>query len=246
MKTYGLVGYPLTQSFSQKYFTQRFENEKIDAQYLNFSIESIGEFPEILDDNESLEGLNVTIPYKEKVIPFINELDSIAQKVGAVNLIKIGERKSKPYLIGSNSDVYGFKQSLKPFLKPHHTNALILGTGGASKAVRYVLKELGISYKLVSRKPKTDWLTYSDITPQLLKDSPLIINTTPLGMFPNIDGCPTLPFEAINGNHLVFDMVYNPLQTILLKKSADAGANTLNGYQMLILQAEKSWEYWSK
>ncbi|MFA6404209.1 MAG: shikimate dehydrogenase [Salinivirgaceae bacterium] len=246
MKTYGLVGYPLTQSFSQKYFTQRFEKEKIDAQYLNFSIESIGEFPEILDDNESLVGLNVTIPYKEKVIPFINELDSIAQKVGAVNLIKIEDRKNKPYLIGSNSDVYGFEQSLKPFLKSHHTNALVLGTGGASKAVRYVLKELGISFKMVSRKPKTDWLTYTEITPQLLKDSPLIINTTPLGMFPNIEGCPTLPFEAINGNHLVFDMIYNPMQTVLLKKASDAGATAINGYQMLILQAEKSWEFWNK
>jgi shikimate dehydrogenase len=246
MKTYGLVGYPLTQSFSQKYFTQKFEKEKIEAQYLNFSIESIGEFPEILDDNEGLEGLNVTIPYKEKVISFINDLDPIAQKVGAVNLVKIEERKNKPYLIGSNSDVYGFEKSLRPFLKPHHTNALILGTGGASKAVRYLLKELGITYIMVSRKPKNDWLTYTDITPQLIKEYPVIINTTPLGMFPNVDGCPTLPFEAINETHLVYDLIYNPPQTVLLNKASKMGATTVNGYEMLVLQAEKSWEYWNK
>ncbi len=245
MKTYGLVGFPLTQSFSQKFFTQKFEKENIDARYLNFEIESIGEFPEIIEDHHDIVGLNVTIPYKEKIISFIQELDPVALEVGAINLVKIIEKKNKPYLIGSNSDVFGFKQSLDKIIKNHHTHALILGTGGASKAVRYVLKEMGIDYKLVSRKPKTSWLTYQDLTPEIIAHTPLIINTTPLGMFPNVEGFPNIPFKGLNDKHLVYDLIYNPDETLLMQKAKLTGAAVKNGHEMLVLQAEKSWEFWN-
>ncbi|HAZ01791.1 MAG: shikimate dehydrogenase [Bacteroidetes bacterium GWA2_40_14] len=245
MKVFGLVGYPLTQSFSQKYFTEKFEKEKINARYLNFEIESIGEFPEIIEDTEGIVGLNVTIPYKEKIISFIQELDLVAREAGAVNLIKVLEKRNKPYLVGSNSDVYGFQQSISPMLKPHHTHALILGTGGASKAVRYVFKELGIDFKMVSRKPRTGWLTYSDLTPEIISKAPLIINTTPLGMFPNVEGFPNIPFEGMDDRHLIYDLIYNPSETVLMQKAKAAGATVMNGHNMLILQAEKSWEFWN-
>ncbi|HAM97653.1 MAG TPA: shikimate dehydrogenase [Marinilabiliales bacterium] len=245
MKVFGLVGYPLTQSFSQKYFTEKFEKEKINARYLNFEIESIGEFPEIIEDTEGIVGLNVTIPYKEKIISFIQELDLVAREAGAVNLIKVLEKRNKPYLVGSNSDVYGFQQSINPMLKPHHTHALILGTGGASKAVRYVFKELGIDFKMVSRKPRTGWLTYSDLTPEIISKAPLIINTTPLGMFPNVEGFPNIPFEGMDDRHLIYDLIYNPSETVLMQKAKAAGATVMNGHNMLILQAEKSWEFWN-
>lgn len=245
MKTYGLVGYPLTQSFSQKFFTEKFEKEHIEAQYLNFSIESIGEFPEIFHTHKNIIGLNVTIPYKEKVIPFVNELDEVADKVGAINVIKVTEWKGKPFLYGFNSDVYGFQQTLKPNLKANHTKALILGTGGASKAVRYVLKTLGIDYKLVSRKAKTGWLTYADLTPEVISNFQLIINTTPLGMYPHTEGFPNIPFAAMGTNHLIYDLIYNPAETVFMQKAKQNGAIAINGYDMLVLQAEKSWIYWN-
>jgi len=244
METFGLVGFPLTQSFSQKYFSQKFEKEGRSAQYKNFEIDSIGEFPEIFDDS-TIKGLNVTIPYKERVMPFVDELDPIAEKVGAVNVIKVSDKNGKLYLKGYNSDVFGFEESIKKYLKPNHTHALILGSGGASKAVRYVLKELGICFSIVSRRLKTDWLTYDLLTPELVKANQLIINTTPLGMFPNVEGFPNIPYQAITANHFVFDLIYNPEQTLFMKKCMDNGAVAVNGYEMLVKQAEKAWEIWN-
>ncbi|MGE4289676.1 MAG: shikimate dehydrogenase [Salinivirgaceae bacterium] len=244
MDIYGLVGYPLTQSFSQKYFTQKFVNENIQAQYLNFSIESIDEFPEIIE-NQIIKGLNVTIPYKEKVLPFIHHLDETAQKVGAVNVVKITYQKNKARLIGYNSDVYGFELSLKKYLKPNHTRALVLGTGGAAKAVVYVLKKLGIDFKTVSRKAGRGDFVYQKLTHNNIADAPLLINTTPLGMFPLINTFPELPYEAVSSAHLAFDLIYNPEETQFMKKCAQQGAVAVNGYEMLVNQAEKAWEIWN-
>ncbi len=244
MDIYGLVGYPLTQSFSQKYFTQKFTSENIQAQYLNFSIESIGEFPEIFED-QIIKGLNITIPYKEKVLPFIHHLDETAQKVGAVNVVKIIYQKNKARLSGYNSDVYGFELSLKKYLKPHHTQALVLGTGGAAKAVIYVLKKLGINFKSVSRNARKGDFVYHELTRKHIADAPLLINTTPLGMFPVIHTFPELPYEAVSSEHLAFDLIYNPEETQFMKKCARQGAVAVNGYEMLVNQAEKAWEIWN-
>lgn len=244
MDIYGLVGYPLTQSFSQKYFTQKFVNENIQAKYLNFSIESIDEFPEIIE-NQIIKGLNVTIPYKEKVLPFIHHLDETAQKVGAVNVVKITYQKNKARLIGYNSDVYGFELSLKKYLKPNHTRALVLGTGGAAKAVVYVLKKLGIDFKSVSRNATKGDFVYHELTNKHIVDAPLLINTTPLGMFPLINTFPEIPYEAVSSEHLAFDLIYNPEETQFMKKCAQQGAVAVNGYEMLVNQAEKAWEIWN-
>jgi shikimate dehydrogenase len=244
MDTYGLVGFPLSQSFSQSFFEQKFKNEKIDAQYLNFSLESIGEFPEIIEDF-SIKGLNVTIPYKEKVMPFIHELDDEAKRIGAVNVIKFVKHQGKTLLKGFNSDVYGFEVSLSKYLNSGHTQALILGSGGASKAVRFVLKKLGINFTMVSRKAQKDWLSYSDVSPEIIQRNTLIINTTPLGMYPDIDVCPDLPYELMTAQHLVYDLIYNPEETLFMKKSRQFGAQAVNGSEMLIKQAEKSWEIWN-
>lgn len=246
MKKYGLVGFPLGQSFSQKYFAQKFEENHIDAEYQNFELESIGEFPEIIKDAADLKGLNVTIPYKEKVIPFLDELDAEAEKVGAVNTIVVYEKYGKQCLKGYNTDVFGFEESLSPHLKPHHTKALILGTGGASKAVKFVLKKLGIAFKMVSRQSKNGNFTYSDLTNQIVHDYKLVINTTPLGMYPNTDGCPVLPYEAITPDHLFYDLIYNPIETCFLRNAKKQGAVIVNGEEMLLKQAEKSWKIWGK
>jgi shikimate dehydrogenase len=247
MKTFGLIGYPLTQSFSQKYFTKKFEQEGIDAQYINFSIESIDLFNENVISAPGLIGLNVTIPYKEKVIPFLNELDITAAKVGAVNVAKVSSVNNQLFLKGFNSDVVGFEKSLKPLLKPYHKNALIIGTGGASKAVKYVLDLLGIEGKFVSRNPvESNFLSYQDLTPKIIKAHTLIINTTPLGMFPKIDDFPDIPYQAIGNDHLCYDLIYNPEETLFLQKSKMNGATVKNGLEMLILQAERSWEIWNE
>lgn len=245
MKKYGLIGFPLGQSFSQKHFTNKFNKENIDAKYLNFELESIGEFPEIIEDNEDIKGLNVTIPYKEKVMPFVNELDKEAEEVGAINTIRVHEKDGKKCLTGYNTDVYGFEQSIKPFLKSHHTQALILGTGGASKAVKFVLNKLGIYFKMVSRDKKTNCFTYADITDEVILEYKLVINSTPLGMFPNIEDSPMLPYNSVTTQHLFYDLIYNPSETKFLAKAKANGATTINGQEMLIKQAEKAWEIWN-
>ncbi|MFH4968013.1 shikimate dehydrogenase [Gaetbulibacter sp. M240] len=244
MKKLGLLGRHISYSFSRSYFNGKFEKENLSGfSYKNFDIDSITMFPDILKNNPELIGMNVTIPYKEVVIPYLDKLDQKAREIGAVNTIKISKDKT---LTGYNTDCYGFKNSLKPALKHHHKNALILGTGGASKAISFSLKELGIAYSYVSRKLKSDVkFTYSMLTDSIIQEHQIIINCTPLGTFPNIDNCPEIPYEALGSKHILFDLVYNPEETKFLKQGKAQGATTINGLNMLKLQAEKAWEIWN-
>ena len=246
MKIYGLIGYPLTHSFSQPYFNEKFKREKINAEYLNFAISNIDEFPELVQQNPMLSGLNVTIPYKEQIFSFLDDVDVEAEKIKAVNVIKIIEKSPKKlYLKGYNSDVTGFLNSLTPLLHARHTKALILGTGGASKAIAHGLTKLGIPFIFVSRNPKTPMqISYDKINPSIISDYKLIINTTPLGMHPNVNQFPALPYEAMSKQHLAYDLIYNPEQTLFLKNAAKFGAKTKNGLEMLYLQAEEAWRIW--
>ncbi|OJJ20936.1 shikimate dehydrogenase [marine bacterium AO1-C] len=246
MRQFGLIGYPLSHSFSKKYFTEKFERENIaQASYELYPLSSIDAFPALLEDQPHLVGINVTIPYKQAVIPFLDGLDDSAQKVGAVNVIKIEQGKK----IGFNSDYYGFKQSLlnSQFPISENIQALVLGSGGASKAIMAALKDLSIGYKVVSRNPKGEnQVAYQSITTEFIADYRLIVNTTPLGMYPHAEACPDLPYEAMNESYLLFDLVYNPAETLFMKKGADQGAQTINGLEMLHLQAEKAWEIWNR
>lgn len=246
MDKYGLLGYPLKHSFSKDFFNQKFADENIDAIYVNFEIPSISLFQDIITENADLKGLNVTIPYKEKVISFLDEISEEARAIGAVNVIKVSHKRGMPYLIGYNSDVIGFSKSIEPLLESHHKKALILGTGGASKAVNYGLKKLGLETKLVSRREQENMLTYEQITPDILNEYNVIVNCTPVGMYPHTDECPNLPYEAIGPNHLLYDLIYNPDETMFLKKGHEQGAITKNGLEMLILQAYAGWEIWNK
>ena len=242
MKQYGLIGYPLSHSFSKGYFAEKFAKENIvDCKYDVFPLEKIEDFVELCNDKKNLIGLNVTIPYKEKIIPFLDELDETAANIGAVNTIKFSNGKE----IGYNSDAYGFEMSLKPLLKQHHTKALILGTGGASKAVEYVLRKLGISFQYVSRNKNEKAISYEELNEAIIQHSKLIINTTPIGMYPNIDTAPDIPYNVLTEKHLLYDLVYNPEETLFLKKGKEKGAQTKNGLEMLYLQAERSWEIWN-
>lgn len=250
MNTYGLIGYPLGHSFSRKFFTEKFEKEGIDAQYLNFEIPSIEEFPNIIKNTPTLKGLNVTIPYKQQVMQYLDELSEEAKEIGAVNVVKASPRAgrfSPPHLKGYNSDVIGFVESIKPLLKPHHKKALILGTGGASKAIRYGLeKKLGMEVLFVSRTAREGVITYEEVTSEVLREYEVIVNCSPVGMFPHVDECPALPYEAMNENHLLYDLVYNPLETLFMKKGAERGATVKNGLEMLHLQAIASWKFWTE
>ena len=249
MTTYGLIGYPLGHSFSRQFFTEKFAKEGIDAQYLNFEIPSIEEFPNIIKNNPELRGLNVTIPYKQQVTQYLDDISEEAKAIGAVNVVKVNRQQTTDngQLIGYNSDVIGFVESIKPFLKPHHKKALILGTGGASKAIHYGLKEkLGIETLFVSRSAREGMITYEEVTTEVLKEYEVIVNCSPVGMFPHVDECPALPYEAINENHLLYDLVYNPLETLFMKKGAAQGATVKNGLEMLHLQAIASWEFWTQ
>jgi shikimate dehydrogenase len=243
MRRYGLIGYPLTHSFSQRYFTEKFEREGIqDCSYSNFSLATIDELPGVLSDSE-LCGLNVTIPYKEKVIAYLDEQSPVVAAIGACNCIRIeGGRRT-----GYNTDVVGFEQSLVKKLGGHHEQALILGTGGAAKAVEYVLRKLGIHYRLVTRNPRPDTgdMGYEQVTPEMLDTYTLIVNTTPLGMHPRTEECPPLPYEAMGPGHYLFDLIYNPARTLFLQKGGERGAVVENGYEMLLLQAEESWRLWN-
>lgn len=246
MKQLGLIGYPLTHSFSKKYFTEKFEQLQLkEYHYELFSIENIEMFPDLIAQNPALIGLNVTIPYKEKVIPYLDEIELSAKAIGAVNTIRIEDQK----LIGFNTDVFGFEQSLLEAIevsKLRNINkALILGSGGAAKAVSFVLRKLNISPLIVSRNPSKGDLTYHDISGKVVKENQLIINTTPLGMSPNISSAPDIPFELLNSRHLLFDLVYNPKKTLFLKKGEAQGAWIKNGLQMLYKQAEKAWQIWN-
>ena len=218
MDKYGLIGYPLGHSFSIGYFNERFENENIDAKYINFEIPSIDDLPEVLASNPQLKGLNVTIPYKEKVIPFLDSVSPEARAIGAVNVIRVTHKGNKVILRGFNSDVIGFTKSIEPMLEKCHKKALILGTGGASKAVNYGLKSLGLETVFVSRYERPDTIQYESITPDVVKEYNVIVNCTPLGMYPHSDECPKLPYEALDSHNILYDLIYNPDQTLFMKK----------------------------
>ena len=245
-KLYGLLGYPLVHSFSQNYFNQKFESENIDAEYINFEIPDVGMLMEVVAENENLNGLNVTIPYKEQVIPFLDEIDPAASEVGAVNVIKFIRGKDGLRLKGYNSDIIGFTDSIKSLLKPHHQSALVLGTGGAAKAVSYSLRKLGLEVQLVSRRKSANTLVYEERTKNDLKTHKVIVNTTPLGMYPNVDICPDIPYRYLTPQHLCYDLIYNPDETLFLKNSRQAGAQVKNGLEMLLLQAFASYSIWNQ
>ena len=246
MDKYGLIGYPLTHSFSINYFNEKFQNEKIDAVYENYEIPTIEELPEILDTNPELRGLNVTIPYKEKVISYLDSLSPEADEIGAVNVIKVEHKNKKIVLKGYNSDCIGFTRSIEPLLEPFNKKALILGTGGASKAIDFGLKSLKLETLKVSRSGKDGAIKYSDITPELIKEYNVIVNCTPVGMFPHSDECPDLPYEAMDNHTLLYDLIYNPDETMFMSKGKAQGATVKNGLEMLLLQAFVSWEIWNK
>ncbi|GAB3432855.1 shikimate dehydrogenase family protein [Niabella aquatica] len=241
MDLYGLIGMPLAQSFSKKYFTEKFEKEHIsNALYELFPLDNISLLTQLLASNPQLKGLNVTIPYKEQVLPFLHALSDEAREMAAVNCIKI----NKGQLKGFNTDAPAFKESLLPLLRPHHKKALILGTGGAARAVLYVLKGLGIEYAFVSRK-KGAGFTYEELDRSVIEEYPLIINSTPLGSFPKVDTGPAIPYEYLGAQNYLYDLVYNPSRTLFLQKGAERGATVKNGYEMLVGQAELSWQIWN-
>ncbi len=243
-KLYGLVGKNIHYSFSKNYFTQKFKALKLnESSYINFDIAKIADFSNIIENTEHLKGLNVTIPYKQSVIPYLDSLSKKAIKIGAVNTIAISKNKK---LKGYNTDWYGFYHSLKPLLKQHHTKALILGTGGASKAIEFALKKLNIDYYFVSRTQQEGVFTYTDLNQEILTKYTIIINTTPLGTFPNIEEKPNLPYNFITNQHIAYDLIYNPEKTKFLQLAEQQGATIKNGYEMLILQAEKAYKIWSK
>lgn len=243
MKTYGLIGFPLSHSFSEKYFTDKFINEEIDdCIYKLFPLENIEDVRLLFEIEKNIKGLNVTIPYKESIIEYLDNLDPVAQKIGAVNCIVVDEIQR----IGYNTDHAGFRDALKPLLKPQHTQALVLGTGGASKAVIYTLRELGVAYTWVSRNPDHKRIGYADITAEIMNTHTLIINCTPLGMYPDVEAAPDIPYQLITPEHLLFDLIYNPADTQFMQKGKAQGATVSNGYEMLRLQAEYAWEIWNK
>lgn len=244
MDKYGLIGYPLGHSFSKSYFNEKFENEKIDAEYINFEIPTLDSLPEILASNPELKGLNVTIPYKEKVISYLDSISPEARAIGAVNVIRVDHKGNNTFLKGFNSDVIGFTKSIEPLLERFHKKALILGTGGASKAISFGLKSLGLETVFVSRFERPGTIQYSQITPDIIQEYNVIVNCTPCGMYPHIDECPQLPYDAITSKNLLYDLLYNPDETLFMKKGALHGATVKNGLEMLLLQAFASWEFW--
>lgn len=248
MQKYGLIGYPLKHSFSIGYFNEKFAAENIDAEYVNFELPCIDNFPDVVEGNANLCGLNVTIPYKEQVIPYLDELDADTARIGAVNVIKIIRLpKGKVKLVGYNSDIIGFTQSIEPLLQPHHKKALILGTGGASKAIFRGLENLGIEATFVSRTQKEGtFLTYEELTPEVMAEHTVIVNCTPVGMFPKVDFCPNIPYQLLTPDHLLYDLLYNPGETLFMKKGTAQGAVVKNGLEMLLLQAFAAWEIWNR
>ncbi len=242
MRAFGLIGYPLGHSFSKKYFADKFAKEGITGNvYELYPLEQIGQIEELLVSNPNLAGLNVTIPYKEQVIAYLDSMSPVVEEIGACNCIYIQDGR----LMGHNTDVIGFSRSLLPKLKPHHKQALILGTGGSSKAVAYTLKELSIPFLQVSRNPSEGMISYEEIDQSMLEAYTLLINTTPVGMYPNIEKAPAIPYQFIGADHYLFDLVYNPERTRFLQEGALRGAAVENGSDMLVIQAEASWEIWN-
>lgn len=244
MNIFGLIGYPLSHSFSKKYFTEKFEREGIDNSFYElFELKEIKEFETLISDHPQIKGLNVTIPYKQEVIPYLESLDPAAERIGAVNVIKPEHGK----LVGYNSDYFGFRTSLEKFLgEDTSVKALILGTGGASKAVKVALEDMGIAYQYVSRTSNDQILGYEQLNEKHIDEYRLIINTTPLGMHPNVEDCPAIPYTFLTDKHYLFDLVYNPLETKFMKNGLDKGAKAINGLEMLEQQAEKAWEIWNQ
>ena len=246
MRKFGLIGYPLSHSFSKKYFTEKFIKEKItDCVYENFPLENLDHFRDIVNSDNELCGLNVTIPYKTSIIRFLDKVETEASDIGAVNVIKILRQSGSLGLYGYNSDVTGIRDTLLPFISENVRNALVLGTGGSSKAICYVLENFGLKFNRVSRERKPGMLTYSDLDSSIIGSTQLIINTTPLGMFPNIQSKPDIDYKKLNKNHILFDLVYNPELTAFLRMGAEQGCTTVSGIKMLHSQAEKSWEIWN-
>ena len=243
MHRFGLLGKNISYSFSPGYFRDKFKREGIqDCVYQIFDLPGLEEFPKLMDQYPDLRGLNVTIPYKEAILPYLNHLDPEAKSIGAVNTIRMAEDG----LIGYNTDVLGFKDSLEPLLRPWDQSALVLGTGGASKAVAHGLKQLGISFRLVSRNPRPGQFHYSELNNKTLEAHSILINCTPLGTYPDVQSAPLIPYNVLNKNHLLYDLIYNPEQTTFLKRGAEIGARTKNGLEMLQLQADASWELWNR
>lgn len=245
MDKYGLIGYPLGHSFSISYFNEKFANEGIDAKYINFDIPDIKDLTEILDSNPELKGLNVTIPYKQQVLGYLDYISPEARSIGAVNVIRVVHKGKKVFLRGYNSDVIGFTKSIEPLLEPSHKKALILGTGGASKAINYGLRSLGIETLFVSRYERPNTIQYQSITPEMVHEYQVIVNCTPVGMYPHADECPELPYDAMDSHNLLYDLIYNPDETLFMKKGIEHGATVKNGLEMLLLQAFASWEFWN-
>ena len=242
MDRYGIIGFPLGHSFSRAFFTEKFQKEHIDAEYVNFEIPSAHLLPEIVRSNPHLRGLNVTLPYKEAVIPMLDSMSDEAREIGAVNVIQVREGRLK----GFNSDIIGFMDSLRPLLKPLHQHALVLGTGGASRAIRVGLERLGLDWTYVSRTAAEGRLTYAALTPEVMEHFQVIVNCSPVGMFPKVDACPDIPYHLLSPRHLLYDLVYNPEETLFLKRGAQQGATIKNGLEMLHLQALASWEFWNE
>jgi shikimate dehydrogenase len=248
MKTYGLIGYRLGYSFSKGFFTEKFGKENLAGhEYVNFELDSIDEFPEIFRKNDHIAGLNCTIPYKQQIMPYLDEIDGEAAKVGAINTVKIIRTEDGMKLKGFNTDIYGFENSLKPMLNEKHKKALILGTGGASKAIKYILDKLGLTYVSASIEDQLNEgeIRYEQIDEALLKEHLVVINATPLGTFPKVDTCPPIPYESLTADHVLFDLVYNPEETLFMKKGKEKGAAVKNGLEMLHGQAIKAWEIWN-
>lgn len=246
MKNYGLIGYPLSHSFSKKFFENKFANENIIANYVNYELESIELFPKLFN-RISLSGLNVTIPYKKAVLPYLDELDDVSLSIGAVNTIVPSLKNGRWFLKGFNTDVYGFRQSIRSLLKNHHQKALIFGTGGASKAVAYVLNQYGITVNFISRSQLgPNVFSWDKMNDNMIEQHGILVNTTPVGMFPKLNECLPIPFNRVGANHLVIDLIYNPEETLFLKNCKSKGAQVLNGHRMLTCQALKSWEIWNQ
>lgn len=248
MKTYGLIGYRLGYSFSKGFFTEKFDQENLaEHEYVNFELDSIEEFPEIFKKNDHIAGLNCTIPYKQQIMPYLDEIDEEAAKVGAINTVKIIRSEDGIKLKGFNTDIYGFENALKPMLNEKHKKALILGTGGASKAIKYILDKLGLTYVSASIEEQLleGEIRYEQIDEAMLKDYLVVINATPLGTFPKVDTCANIPYEFLTSDHVLFDLVYNPEETLFMKKGKEQGAAVKNGLEMLHGQAIKAWEIWN-
>lgn len=246
MDKYGIIGFPLGHSFSPGFFNEKFKNEGIDAIYEKYELPQIDSLPETLAMNPELKGLNVTIPYKQQVMSYLNEMSEEATAIGAVNVVKVTRNGKKLHLKGFNSDVIGFTRSIEPYIDSHHKKALVLGTGGASKAIEYGLHKLGLETLKVSRRKSDDTITYDDITPEMIREYNVIVNCTPVGMYPHTDECPQLPYESMDNHTLLYDLIYNPDETLFMKKGKANGAVVKNGLEMLLLQAYASWEFWNE